>query len=341
MPLHGGLPDSPNLTVDSSANLTGATPRVTGKRGPVAKRRFQKGCFQLKDGMAYTFYYEDRKQPDGTLRTCKVRHFIGRVPDEMSKRAADEEHARIMQAVNRERRGVAPAIKGGASKDAVESWRKDDAPDLSPSTLRQRESHLRQHILPRFANEAPHTLNVPNLKYFSRELREGGLSRKSVVQVLATVFGILAHAEKTGILVSKVSLKDLKLGREERSSAPFFTREQALQIISAAPEPYHTLFSVAFFTGCRAGEILGLQVRDLDFTRREISIRRTWMTTTAKSARSSRRRSQPLVCRCRPYWQRRYRTTSKRFGDRMTKDSCFLTQAASGRGVAITWLDTD
>lgn len=265
----------PSSSFDTRDKLESATPHDTGKRGAVPKRRFQKGCFWLKNGMAYTFYYEDQKQPDGSLVTRKVRHFIGRVPEQMSKRAAEEEHARIMQAVHRERGSVAPAVKGSAFKDAVESWRKDDAPDLSPSTLRQRESHLRQHILPRFANEAPHTLNVPRLKKFSRELRESGLSRKTVVQVLATIFGILVHAEKNGIAVSKVSLKELKLGREKKSSAPFFSREEALQIISAASEPYHTLFSVAFFTGCRAGEILGLQVRDLDFTRREISIQRT------------------------------------------------------------------
>lgn len=86
------------------------------------KRRFQKSCFWLKkDGMAFTFYYEDRKQPDGTFVTCKVRHFIGRVPDEVSERAARREHDRIMQEVNRKRGSVAPAIKGRTFQDATEA----------------------------------------------------------------------------------------------------------------------------------------------------------------------------------------------------------------------------
>src|SRR6516225_7720403 len=88
--------------------LATATPRVTGrKRGPVPKRRYQQGCFWLKGGMAYTFYYEDCEQPDGTLKTRKVRHFIGRVPDEFSDRVARREHDRIMQEVNRKRGSVA------------------------------------------------------------------------------------------------------------------------------------------------------------------------------------------------------------------------------------------
>jgi hypothetical protein len=78
--------------------LDAATPRVIGRRGPVAKRRFQKGCFQIKNGMAYTFYYEDAERTDGTHYTRKVRHFIGRIAaDGMSERAARREHDRIMR----------------------------------------------------------------------------------------------------------------------------------------------------------------------------------------------------------------------------------------------------
>jgi hypothetical protein len=61
----------------------------------VPKRRFQKGCFQLKGGKAYSFYYEDAQRADGTPRSRKVRHLIGRVPAEMSERTALREHDRL------------------------------------------------------------------------------------------------------------------------------------------------------------------------------------------------------------------------------------------------------
>ncbi len=78
-----------------------ATPLSTGQRGPVPKRRFQKGCFQIENGMAYSFYYADTERADGTLETRRVRHFIGRIAaDGMSERAARREHDRIMQDVN-------------------------------------------------------------------------------------------------------------------------------------------------------------------------------------------------------------------------------------------------
>jgi hypothetical protein len=131
-----------NASLQSAAPATTlrvATPPTTGRtRGPVAKRRFQKGCFQLKKDTAYTFYYEDHQLTDGTLGSRKVRHLIGRVgPGGMSERAARREHDRTMQEVNRKRGSVPPAAKGQTFGDAYKAWRTEVGPHLSPATVRQ------------------------------------------------------------------------------------------------------------------------------------------------------------------------------------------------------------
>jgi len=107
------------------------------------------------------------------MATRKVRHFIGRVgQDGLSERAARREHDRIMQEVNRKRGSVATAIKGRAFRDIADAWRVAIAPHLSPSTVRQRESHLRRHIPPRFRGAAHHTLDVSALQQFATDLRK-------------------------------------------------------------------------------------------------------------------------------------------------------------------------
>lgn len=259
-----------------SPTLAAATPLNTGKRGPVAKRRFQKGCFQLKNGMAYSFYYDDFQRADGTLETRKVRHLIGRVgPDAMSERAARREHDRIMQEVNRKRGSVAPAVKGETFGDAVVAWRIAVAPHLSPATVRQRESYLRKHILPKFGDAAPHSLTVSTIQQFATDLRKT-LSRKTVINVLGTIFVILDYARRCGTLVSKVSFSDIQLGTEtSEPKVAFFTREQASRIISASDEPYRTMFAVAWVTGLRAGELLALGTADLDFERKTIHVNKS------------------------------------------------------------------
>lgn len=228
----------------------------------------------MKDGKAYSFYYED-DQADGLVRSRKVRHFIGRVPEEMSERGARQEHARIMQEVNRKRGSVTPALKGQTFQDAVNAWRSAVAPHLSPATVRQRESYLRAHIVPKFEDAASHSIDVATLQQFATQLRKT-LSRKTVVNVLGTIFAILNYAKRCGLLVSTVSLADIQLGtttNEQR--AAFFTRTQAGQIIAASEEPYKTMFALAWVTGLRAGELLALNVTDLDFARKTIRVNKS------------------------------------------------------------------
>src|SRR5215472_5657286 len=120
-----------------------ATPQNTGGRRPVPKRRFQKGCFiKDKSGGMYSKFYIDATGPDGSTVTKQKMQFIGNL-SQMSERAARREHARIMEEVNRQRGSTAPVPKGQTFADAANNWRKAIAPNLSPATVRARESFLR------------------------------------------------------------------------------------------------------------------------------------------------------------------------------------------------------
>ena len=75
---------------------------------------------------------------------------------------------------------------------------------------------------------------------------------------------------------SSVRFRDLELGSEAGSaSVPFFTRDQATRIVAKAKEPYKTIFTVAWNTGMRAGEILALHLNDVDFDRRTIRVNKS------------------------------------------------------------------
>ena len=80
--------------------------------------------------------------------------------------------------------------------------------------------------------------------------------------------------------VTKVGFADLELGSSTQAEVPFFTRGQATQIIEAAPEPFKTLFALAWSTGLRAGEILALTLDDLDFNHKTIRVNKSWDDAT-------------------------------------------------------------
>jgi integrase len=231
------------------------------------RRRFQRGAFVKEAGGWYSMWYESNEG-----RSAKrVKRLIGRC-SEMSERAACRAHAIQMDKVNEDRESLAPIIKGQSFAEAVENWRRAVAPNLSPATVRARESHLRAHVTPRFGDAALSEIGVHQLQQFATDLRKT-VSRKTVVHILTTIFGVVHYAKRCGITVNKVAFADLELGtRGAATVVPFFTREQATQIVEAAKQPHKTLFALAWFTGLRSGELLALTVDDLNFNDHTIRV---------------------------------------------------------------------
>ncbi len=118
-------------------------------------------------------------------------------------------------------------------------------------------------------------MGVHQLQQFATDLRKT-LSGKTVVNILSSVFAIVDYAEKCGMKVAKARFKDLQLGSTKRETpVPFFTREQAALIIQEAKEPFKTLFTLAWFTGMRAGELLALTLDDLNFVSRTVRVNKS------------------------------------------------------------------
>ena len=242
-----------------------ATP-LTGQRGPVAKRRYQEGLFKKENGYYFSFFYRDRAMPDGTSRSIFTRIKLGRI-GEISELSARREHDRLRQQINRERGSVPTAPKGETFEEVAKTYMTDIGPQLSISTVRQRTSHLNAHLLPRFGSMALMAIDIPTLQRFVSDLSLKG-SRKSVLNLLGTMNAVLSYAKKCGIRVPEIPERSLAIaGDRDGAEAVYFKAVDVQRIISAARQPYRTIFVLAAVTGLRAGELLGLTVADIDFER--------------------------------------------------------------------------
>ncbi len=117
-------------------------------------------------------------------------------------------------------------------------------------------------------------MGVHAIQQFATDLRKT-LSAKTIENVLSSVFVIRDYASKSGMKAANVTFTDLQLGTSGQSEVPFFTREQVRKIIEASPEPFKTLFAVAWSTGLRAGEILALTLNDLDFNHKTVRVNKS------------------------------------------------------------------
>jgi integrase len=222
----------------------------------------------MEAGGYYSMWYAD---DDG--ETKRVKRLIGRCAD-ISERAARRLHTLRMEDVNRERGSLAPVGQGQTFDTAATKWRQAIAPNLSPATVRPYESHLRVHILPRFAKTPLAELGVHTLQQFATDLRKV-VSRKTVIHVLNTIFAIRDYAARCGTEVAEVGFSDLELGGNDAAVVPFFTKDQAQQIVDAAKQPFKTIFALAWNTGLRAGEIMALTVADLDFRHKTVRVNKS------------------------------------------------------------------
>jgi integrase len=219
----------------------------------------------------FVSYYTDMETADGSPKSKLVKHYLGNLRD-MSVRAAKREMATIMAGVNEQRGSAAPVVKGQTFGDALKLWRQAIAPNLSPATVRQRESYLRVHITPIFDKMPLREMDVQRMQQFGTDLKRTVKSSKTILNILGSIFSILAYAEKCKMRTPKVSFRDLTLAKTMPKPSRFFTQQEAMDIIGASPEPFKTIFALCWFTGCRAGEILALTITDIDFNRRMIHI---------------------------------------------------------------------
>jgi integrase len=249
-----------------------ATPCAAPKRGPVSRRRFQKGSFLTIGDSYFSMFYVDAESPSGEAITKQVKRCLGPIA-QMSERQARKAHAQIMEDVNAKRGSVPPVVRGQTFNDATGWWRKDIAPNFSPATVRARESFLRNHVTPKFGHCNLAEIGVHELQAFVTELRPK-VSGRTILQILAAIFGVTKYAaKKPGVKVQQVSFRDLQLPSTRRQSpTAFLTKAEAAAIISESREPFKTIFMLAWFTGMRAGEIMALTRDDLSFDKLTIRV---------------------------------------------------------------------
>ena len=101
-------------------------------------------------------------------------------------------------------------------------------------------------------------------------------SRKTVENVLLTLSSILRKAKAWGYACGSFALADITLPREGvKKEQRCFTDAEVGNILAAAPEPFGTILAVTSVLGLRIGEVLGLRVSDLDFTRKIVCVRQS------------------------------------------------------------------
>jgi integrase len=246
----------------------------------MARKRYQHGRVFLKGKKKEKWvgrYREDVADITGTTKRIRRSVILGTKRELPTKRLAERRLAAILARINCLDYRPGRAATFG---EFIERWKTEVLTTQKPSSARAVRSHLKCYIIPEVGKLRLDQFGVENQQRFITRMPERStdkvVSRKTILNVVATISTILTTARNWGYSCEQIDMKKLRLPpRGVASEARHFTIEQVQRILSVAGEPWRTLFCICTLDGLRAGEALGLQWGDIDLEQRILHIRRT------------------------------------------------------------------
>ncbi|MBQ4892157.1 site-specific integrase [Shewanella sp. MMG014] len=162
----------------------------------------------------------------------------------------------------------------------VEQWLLERKAEWRPSQLRTIEDILTLYVLPRFGESAINSITKSEILKFRADLVEGSvfskeLSASRINQILSPLRVILNDAaERYDFTSPWKSIKPLPVNRKPVHP---FTLDEVFKFLDFVRPDFRCYFLTRFFTGMRTGEIDGLQWENVDFERRQILVRESWV----------------------------------------------------------------
>ena len=160
----------------------------------------------------------------------------------------------------------------------VDVYFSDKSNRLKERSVKNKRYMIESKILPFFSNKPMNMIKPSDIIQWQNELLSQKYAPTYLRMLQNQVIAIFNHAERLYGLNDNPCKKVSKIGRSNANELDFWTIEEYRKFREILQEDilYRLLFDVLFWTGCRIGEALALQLQDIDFNNMLISINKTY-----------------------------------------------------------------
>ena len=155
--------------------------------------------------------------------------------------------------------------------ELMEGWLNNKRAKLRPATIESYCNMNRQYISPALGKLKLKDVSAARVQKFYSDLEKRGIGKRTIEMTHTILHGFLGHAHRLGLIAQNwAALVEVpRPGKSEMHVWDESQVSQFLQFVNADP-----LYRLAFSTGMRRGEIVGLQWKDIDWNSGMLHVRR-------------------------------------------------------------------
>jgi integrase len=155
--------------------------------------------------------------------------------------------------------------------DFLDEWLDIKETKLRPATMEQYRRLARLYIKTGLGQLVLKDINAVRIQAFYSSLQTDGTGKRTIEIVHSVLHGCLKHAHRLGLITQNWAAL-VEVPRPAKREMKVWSESQVSQFLATAPD--QIFYRLAFATGMRRGELIGLQWLDLDWQASTLRIRR-------------------------------------------------------------------
>lgn len=155
-----------------------------------------------------------------------------------------------------------------------------------------KESILRVHLVPFFGKKLLSEINGLDVESFKAKEIKAGLSNKSINNFLIVLSRCLKVAVEWGVIKDAPKIKLLKV---QAQKFDHLSEDECKRLLSSCDDFLRDMVVVALKTGLRFGELVALELKDVDIVNRQLTVKQSLYRGVIGSTKTNRIRFIPLL----------------------------------------------